>query len=138
MLLSKISDYFTKKWEQKVRDHCDSQYERIQVKPGDLHLYWKCHYVATHYAIENDHEKLALVTQREKQHTLPVIHFVNFDGKDFIDNSMGHWVNSYEYRFVRWVPKEEFYDTVYILGDTKKFFQKMATFFQRRFGDTEN
>lgn len=35
--------YFTNKWQNKVRDDCDSQYELIKVLPGEINLYYKCH-----------------------------------------------------------------------------------------------
>ena len=130
--------YFTDKWELKVRDYCDSQYELIQVLPGDFNFYHKCHLVATHYAVKNKDEKLALVMYRPTNSTKPLVHFINYDGKDFVDNTVGVWSNTYEYRFIRWVDRAEDRNTPQILVDTHKFFLNMATFMERLFGKLSN
>ena len=130
--------YFTKKWKNKVRYYCDSQYELIKVKPGYFNLYRRYHLVSTHFAVQYDHDHLALVVYRDKNNLLPIVHFINYDGENFIDNSEGHWSSCNEYRFIRFVSKNEFYSTVQILNDTKKFFSDMATFPQRWFGDNTN
>lgn len=130
--------YFTNKWDRKVRDYCDSQYELIEVEPGDLNHYYKCHLVATDVAIKRNHDKLALVTYRYDGSLLPYVHFINYDGDRFIDNSMGVWSEKYEYRFIRWVPEAEFYDTVNILSDTQKVFTNMAGWLTKLFGEIGN
>ncbi len=130
--------YFTNKWERKVRDYCDSQYELIIPVAGDINFYYKCHLIATHHAIKNDDEKIALVVYRDKDNLLPCVHFINYDGKNYIDNTIGHWVEKHEYRFVRWIGKDEFFKTPQILTDTKTFFINMGSFMGKTFGDIHN
>jgi len=133
-----MNKYFTNKWERKVRDFCDSQYEIIDVKAGDIHYNYKCHLNATHYAIRNSDEKLALVVYRENEKLLPCVHFINYHDNKFIDNTIGEWCVKFEYRFIRWVPKEEFFSTPNILDDTQKVFRDMTVFPQKVFGDINN
>ena len=129
---------FRNRWERRVRDYCDSQYELIAVTSGDINFYYKCHLISTHYAINEGHEKLALIVSRDKKNLLPVVHFVNYDGEKFIDNSLGCWSRDQEYRFIRWVGKDEFWDTPTILTDTKKFFSNMASVFVKKFWNISN
>jgi hypothetical protein len=129
---------FTKRWENKVRDYCDSQYEIIDVVAGDIHYNYKCHLNATHYAIENSDKKYAMVVYRQNNAQLPSVHFINYHEDTFIDNTIGHWCIQYEYRFIRWIPEKEFYDAVHLLRDTKKFFSDMATPLQKLYGEIDN
>ncbi|MCK5604908.1 hypothetical protein KAR91_23665 [Candidatus Pacearchaeota archaeon] len=128
----------TIKWQRKVRDFCDSQYQKIEVTPGEINCYSKCQLVATHYAIKNKHKKLALGIYRNGTNLLPMVHFLNHDGNEFIDNSIGHWCKNHEYRFIRWVDEKEFFDTPTILTDTKRFFSDMASGFAKKFGNVGN
>lgn len=123
----------TVKWERKVRDYCDSQYKIIDVLPGEINYYLKCHMVATHYAVENNHDELALVVYRGKSDLKFCVHFVNFTGVDFVDNSIGVWAEKTEYRLIRMVHKDEFFNTTNILIDTQSLFKNMAGFWTRKF-----
>jgi len=134
-----IQSYFSKKWRKIVRNYCDGQYQVIdKVLPGDINYYQKCQLVATHYAIKEDHQKIALVVYRERNTYLPLVHLINFNGLDFIDNSIGEWSQLHEYRFIRWINKKEFFSTQDILSDTHEFFSSMGGFFTRTIGDNTN
>lgn len=124
------------KFNRKIRDFCDSQYKLINVEPGELNFYYKCHLTSTHYAIKNGDKKLALVMYRDKKSMRPCVHFVNYTNKKFVDNSLGNWSSQYEYRFIRWVAKEEFFDVDNILGDTQKFFKNKANLIEKLFAYT--
>lgn len=126
-----IKNRLSNKWEKKVRDYCDGQYQIIDVLPGEINYYYKCQLIATHYAVKNGHKKLALVMYREESSYLPCVHFLNFDGVNFIDNTIGEWSKTHEYRFIRWVSEKEFFSTGNILTDNHKFLDDMGGFFTR-------
>ena len=127
--------YFTNKFENLIREYIDSAYKRINVFPGKLHFNYKCHLNAVHYAIKKKDKKIALVTYRERQTKQPYVHFVNYHKGKFIDNTVGYWAFSYEYRFIRWVGVNEFDNAVDVLLDTQEFFKNKATFLQKLFAD---
>ena len=120
--------FFSKRWQKKVRDFCDGQYEVIEVIPGEINFYYKCHIVAVHYAYKHNQKKIALVVYREKDSYLPRVHFINYykTDKEYVDNTMGYWAKHHEYRFIRWVPESEFPKVMNILDDTQKFFNSMS------------
>jgi hypothetical protein len=103
-----------------------------------LHFNYRCHFNAVHYAKKNNDEKIALVTYREEGDTLPCVHFVNYHGEKFIDNTLGFWACKCEYRFIRWVNECEFLDISDVLNDTKRMFKEMGRPLERLFGDLSN
>jgi hypothetical protein len=118
-----------------MRDHIDSAYEKIDVVGGKLQYNYKCHLNAVHYAMKRGDKKVALVMYLPKGSTLPVVHFVNYHKGKFIDNTVGFWACDYQYRFVRWVHRNEFRDITTVLKDTKRFFTDQATPLEKAFGD---
>lgn len=128
----------TNKWVDRIRKYCESQYKKINVIPGDCHFNYRCHKEAVHYALKNNDKKIALVVYRNFKESLPCVHFLNYHDKKFVDNTIGYWCNMHEYRFIRWIPVEEFWDATSILADTKQFFRNMATPLEKLLGDIDN
>jgi hypothetical protein len=118
-----------------MRDHIDSTYERINVSPGKIHYNYRCHLNAVHYARKKKDKKLALVLYRENNSEHYSVHFVNYHNKVFVDNTIGYWAKSYEYRFIRWVNENEYDSVMHILSDTKRVFIDKGTFLEKLFGD---
>lgn len=127
----------TRRWERRVRDFCDANYSKIPVEPGDLNDYSRCQNVATHYALKNSDEKLAAVMYKHQSDPDYAVHFINFRDNQFIDNSIGWRAEFYDYRFIRWVYKNEMVATGGILFDLQKYFVSMATRLERIFGKLE-
>ena len=129
-------NYFTRRFRNKIKDFCNVNYEKIDVLPGDINFYYKCHLVSSHHAIASKHEKTALVIHESNNNGLSIVHFVNYDGNNFIDNTLGCWTVENEYRFIRWVHKDEFLKVQNILADTQNMFATKATFLEKLFADT--
>lgn len=130
-------EYFTDKFRNKIKSFIKANYEPITVKSGDINFYYKCHLVATHYAERLGHNRIALVLYEESDTNWPIVHMVNYDGKFFIDNCLGEWVKNWEFRFIRWISKDEFFNTPSILRETQKTFSEKASFFERLFANID-
>jgi hypothetical protein len=40
----------------------------------------------------------------------PLIHFLNYKNKKFVDNTLGEWSSRYEYYFIRWIEQEDMWN----------------------------
>jgi len=88
--------------------------ERIKVKSGKCRYNYKCHMNAVHEAVKNKHSKLAMVVYMDEGKVNPIIHFLNFDGENYIDNTLGEWTQRNEYYLIRYIGEEDFWNIGYI------------------------
>jgi len=122
------------KYYSRIKDEINVLYPEIKCIAGEIRFNYKCHLNSVHEAVKNNHKEIALVIQTENGCD-PIIHFVNYDGKQYIDNTWGYWTKVCKYNLIRKVPKREFDEVSRILGDTKKYFKNKATFFEKLFHD---
>lgn len=91
-----------------IVDYAKTNYEKIDVIPGVCRYNFRCHDNAVHDALNDEHEKIVLVLYI--RHGYPSVHFINYCDDKFIDNTVGHWCKTYDYHFVRFINKSEFFD----------------------------
>ena len=131
-----LKKYFTKKFKEKIIHYMMNNYKKIDVEPGAINYYLKCHLVSTHYAIKNGDKELALVLSLNKNNNWPVVHFINYNGNNFIDNSYGHLNLIYDYYLIKMITKDQFFNTSNILIRYQKKFSNMSNFLEKIFADT--
>ena len=129
--------YYTEKFWQRIWQEIYRDCKDIKVNAGELRFNYKCHVNAWHHALKEDHEEIAAVFYQMPDTLRPSIHFVNYDGENYIDNTIGYLAESTSYYLIRMIPKIEFeknqpWD---YLQKFKEYYQSKATFMQRTFGD---
>lgn len=100
--------------QQVIYDHIISKYNRIKVNPGKCRYNFKCQMNAVHEAKKHKHKKIAMCVYMDDG-TYPIIHFINYNKKVFIDNTLGEWSSKHDYYFIRWIDdRDMFYvDTIF-------------------------
>ena len=111
--------------------------ETIKPIAGKCRFNFKCHVNAFHEAITNDHDSIALVWYQMPGDVTPAIHFVNYDGENYVDNTIGYLAEKSSYYLIRMIPKSEFENEMpwdYLIK-AKESYQNKASFLERTFGD---
>jgi hypothetical protein len=119
-------------YERRIKQFIKTSYKKIQCTAGEIRFNYRCHLNAVHEATKKGHKEIALVIQIESN-GWPIIHFVNYDGKKYIDNTWGYWTKHCDYYLIRKVSKIEFDEVSNILYDTQQHFKNKATFFEKLF-----
>lgn len=104
--------YFSDLAKQRIKRFIENNYERIDVKGGNCRFNYKCHLNTVHEAIENKQNKLAMCIYMDDDY--PIIHFVNCNKDEFIDNTLGHWATQYDYYLIKYIEKKDFFNIVKI------------------------
>jgi hypothetical protein len=63
---------------------------------------------AVHEAVKNKDKKIAMCVYMDGGQ--PIIHFINYRKGKFIDNTLGEWSRRYNYYFIKFIDKENFWD----------------------------
>lgn len=103
--------------------------EKISVYSGKLRWNQKCHLNSIHEAWRKHQNRVALVIQIEDDWCC--IHFLNYDGVKFIDNTLGEWSRCYEYRFIKWIEEDEFHNISGIFSEYRKYLQTKLSWWER-------
>ena len=130
-----FTDNFWKTMWNTIRRDCP----RIEVKPGKCRFNFKCHHNAYHEAYVNDHDDLVACWYKIRGYKRPSIHFVNWDGTKYVDNSIGYLAEHTDYYRIRTFSVNELRgeDMDNVLMELKEAYQCQATFFQKLFGCLE-
>ena len=89
-------------------NHVIANYEKIKVKAGKCRYNFRCQYNAVHEAKKAGDNKIAMTMYLDDNH--PIIHFVNYQNSEFIDNTLGEWSQKNEYYFVKWIEEEDMWN----------------------------
>lgn len=90
---------------------------------------------AVHEAIRKKQNKVAMVVYMDNSKIDPIIHFINYDGKIFIDNTLGEWSQKHEYYLIRFIGKEDFWNINYIFTSYSKTIRKNLSLWLRLTSD---
>lgn len=121
------------KAREKILNYVSSQYTPINVKEGKCKWNFRCHNNAVHEAVVNNQDKIAICVYVEDG--WPIIHFLNYDGTDFVDNTLGIWCSQYDYYFVGWIEKEEFFNVYDYHDKQRKLFGDILNWWERLTSD---
>lgn len=100
--------YNNYKAQKEICNHIISKYNKIEVKPGKCRFNYQCHRNSVHTAKKHNHKKLAMVVYIEDGY--PIVHFINYNKKQFIDNTLGEWSSQVYFYFVKWIKSEDMWD----------------------------
>jgi competence CoiA-like predicted nuclease len=100
-------DFNNKKAIKQVREYIYANYRLIKVKPGKCRYNFQCHSNSVHEAKKRRDKKLAMVVYIDG--STPIVHFVNYRNKKFIDNTLGQWSSQHEYYFIKWIDEPDMF-----------------------------
>lgn len=120
------------KAEKIYTDALLANYSKISVVAGKCRYNFRCHLNAIHEAIENNDEKIAMCLYISDDGQV-VMHFLNYQKKKFIENTLGHHCRNNEYYFVRWIYPEEYNRISNIFNATIKEWRKKLPWYVRLF-----
>ena len=110
-------------------------FPEIQVQAGLLRYNYMCHFNATHDAINNFDNRIALCVVIDNNR-LPVIHFINVgDDNTFVDNTYGHWNTLYRYYLIKYIDKPDFFDVDKIFLDYRNEIRNELPLYLSLFSD---
>lgn len=95
--------------QQVIYDHIISKYNTIEVKAGKCRFNYKCQMNAVSEAKKHKHKKIAMCIYMDGG-IYPIIHFINYKGGVFVDNTLGEWSSRHKYYFIRWIEDEDMWD----------------------------
>jgi hypothetical protein len=81
-------------------------YSEIEVRPGIWNPNFLCHVNSVHKALELDEDKVAVTICFNKNNLF--LHFINTQGGQFVDNTLGDVSKQFSYLLVRFVYKKDF------------------------------
>ena len=128
---------FTESFWKKTWDLIWRDCETIYPIAGECRMNFKCHVNAFHEAIINDHDFVVACWYQMPDSQSPSIHFVNYDGESYIDNTIGYLAEKTSYFLIRKIPREEFEKELpwSYLQRIKDCYQNNASFLERIFAD---
>jgi len=123
---------FKEKAIQIIRNYVKSTYSKIEVNPGLCRFNYKCHMNSVNDAISNNEDKIALVMVMDNEDVS--IHFINVNKKGvYTDNTLGHWASTYDYYFVEYIYKENFFNIGNIFNNYRIKINKILPWWFRDF-----
>lgn len=111
--------------------------ERISIKAGKCRYNFRCQMNAVHEAVRNKQSKIAMVVYMANCKVDPIIHFVNYDGKKFIDNTLGEWSQNHEYYLIRFITKKDFWNINFIFTSYREKINNSLSWWLRLTSDNE-
>lgn len=115
--------------------------QRIEkVNSGVCRWNYKCHCNSVHDALNDGHEKIAMCFYVEKKEYFsnpsPSIHFINIDNEgNYIDNTLGRWSEAYDYYFIKFIYKDDFFRVPQIFREYREFIKDSFPWYLRWFID---
>ena len=122
-------EYNNHKAHREILKHIVSKYNKIEVKAGKCKWNYQCHRNSVHFAKKNKHKKLAMVVYVEDGY--PIVHFVNYNKKQFVDNTLGEWTPQFDYYFIKWIKKEDYFDIFTVFNAFKAELGKTLNWWTR-------
>jgi len=114
---------------QQICNYITAKYNKIEVQPGNGLFNYQCHRTAVDIAVKKGDKKIAMVVYIEDGY--PIVHFVNFRKKQFIDNTLGEWTTKYDYYFIKWINKDELFEVFTIFDAFKEELGKKLSWWTR-------
>lgn len=96
------------KARQEIKNYIVSKYSKIEVKPGKCLWNYQCHRNSVNFAKKRHQKKIAMCVYIDGSY--PIVHFLNYHKGVFTDNTLGQWTTQYEYYFVKWIYREDYFD----------------------------
>lgn len=126
-------DLFNKKAESIITDKILSEHNLISVKSGKCRWNLRCHNNAVHEAIRKGDDNIAMVIYFDG--SCPIIHFINYRKGKYIDNTLGEWSQRYEYYFIKFIPKEDFWNVYTFHNTYRRQLRRYLPLFVRLFSN---
>ncbi len=124
-------------WEDKkntiLGNYADSNYQVINVKAGKCRYNFRCQFNAIHEAWRKGHKQIAMCVYFDDGK--PIVHFINYDGKKFVDNTLGEWSRELEYHLVRFINESEFKSIHGIFSRFRSTIHRMMPWYIQWFTD---
>lgn len=114
---------------KEISNYIISKYSKIKVKPGKCRYNFRCHNNAVHDAKRKNDKKLAMVVYLADSY--PIVHFINYHNKKFVDNTLGEWTTQYDYYFVKWIKNEDMWDIFTVFDAFKEELGKKLNWWTR-------
>lgn len=124
-----------KKVSKLFYDEIISTKERIEVKPGKCRYNFRCQMNATHEAVRNNHESIAMVVYMDDKEVSPIIHFINYYNGEYIDNTLGEWSSRHEYYLIRHISPKDFFNIDFIFSSYRQTIQNKLSWWLRNTSD---
>lgn len=127
--------HFTRRYKDRIENEITTLFPQIKVEPGACRINYECHNNAYHEAKKTENEGIAMVWYYF-QNSGPCIHFVNTDGKTYVDNTLGNTNDRAEYYLIRHIPRYEMdlHPVGSFLHSAKSNYIYKATFTEKLFG----
>ena len=94
-----------KKAREFFTTYAIANYDKIKVKSGKCRYNFRCQYNAVHEAKKAGDSRIAMTIYIDGDY--PIIHFLNYQNEEFIDNTLGEWSKRLDYYFVKWIEDED-------------------------------
>lgn len=114
---------------KEICNYIISKYNKIEVRVGKCRYNFRCHNNAVHEAKRKNHKKLAMVVYIDDGY--PIVHFINYHKKQFVDNTLGEWTTQYDYYFIKWVKDDEMWDIFDVFYAIKEELGKQLSWWTR-------
>lgn len=119
-----------------IKNFVNATYNKIEVKSGNCRYNQRCHLNSVHEALNNNEDKLAMVYCYSKIHDEYNVHFINVNADgEFIDNTFGRWSEAFEYYFIKYINKSDYFDINKIFKSYNKEMLRKLPFYLRWFHD---
>jgi hypothetical protein len=104
----------------------------INVMPGLCRYNFRCHLNAVNDAVINNEDSIAMCFYLHEDE--PIIHFLNVNKEgEYIDNTLGIWSTEYEYYFIKFINKNDFFSVRDIFTDYREELHYRLPFYIRWF-----
>lgn len=115
--------------QRQTYDYIISRYKTIKVKPGKCLWNFRCSLNSVHFARKKKDKKIAMCVYVDSG--TPIIHFLNHHKGEFIDNTLGEWSDCYNYYFIRWIDKKDFWDVNVVFTAFRKELRRNLSWWVR-------
>ena len=122
---------FNDKARNIIKNKIISEHNKIEVKPGKCRWNFRCSFNSVHEAVRKKEKKVAMVMYFDGDH--PIIHFINYKKGLYTDNTLGEWSCQYEYYFIKFITKEDFWNINHIFTKYRNTLQNYLPFWIRIF-----
>ena len=100
-----IADDIKTKIRKRAANDIIATKQMIAVKPTKGLFNYRCFLNAVEYGIENKCEVIEVVYIEDG---IPVLHYINKTGKEYLETTIGHRADYIEYYFLRTIQKSEY------------------------------
>lgn len=108
---------------------------KIIVKAGRCRYNFRCQMNAVHEAIRKKDDKIVMCFYIDQDY--PIIHFLNYRKGKYIDNTFGEWTKTYNYHFIKFIDKADFFSVDQFFTAYRKELRQNLSFWNRVFSNIE-